>query len=219
MPDHPASDIPPSAVGESCPPMTGKRRQWLMFGLILLSVCWLGYVFIFVNGRPKPPPDAGRPSQRVVSVGDVAPDFTLLESHKSPAPPSITLSERLKDGPMLVIFYPGYQCQRCAEQLKELADARPEFEKAGMRVVAISPDAPLDTQEAIKSYGDAALDLLYDKDDRVAKAYGMVKTSGEHLHGAFIIARDGRITFAERGEHPFTDYELLLATARKLSTK
>jgi thiol-disulfide isomerase/thioredoxin len=73
-----------------------------------------------------------------LAVGQRAPDATLedLTGKKQ------KLSELYKSGPTFVVFYRGGWCPFCNLQLHDLAAAKADFDKRGIRLVAISVDKP-----------------------------------------------------------------------------
>src|SRR4051812_28482200 len=78
---------------------------------------------------------------RARKPGDKAPNFELPDAHGR----NFILAERLAQGPAVVVFYRGRWCPYCIAQLVELEKARPEFEKLGATLVAISPQKPQHT--------------------------------------------------------------------------
>lgn len=69
-----------------------------------------------------------------VKAGDTAPDFTLSSSDGT----KVTLSEAVKDAPVVLVFYRGYWCPFCIAQLRELLA---ESEKTRLFAVSIDPSA------------------------------------------------------------------------------
>jgi peroxiredoxin Q/BCP len=76
------------------------------------------------------------------SVGDTAPDFTIPHKRSEP----VTLSD-LRGRPVVVYFYPRADTPGCTTQACGVRDHRVDYERAGVRVLGISPD----TVEAIAS--------------------------------------------------------------------
>jgi peroxiredoxin len=77
-----------------------------------------------------------------LAVGQRAPDATLEDiSGKNQK-----LSDLYEAGPTFVVFYRGGWCPFCNLQLHDLAASKAEFDKRGVRLVAISVDKP--TEEA-----------------------------------------------------------------------
>jgi len=79
-----------------------------------------------------------------ITVGDMAPDFTLSDS----AGKKVTLSDAIKEAPVVLIFYRGYWCPFCAHQLSDLRDLLGKTDKARMYAVSIDPSGK--TNEMIK---------------------------------------------------------------------
>jgi peroxiredoxin len=60
--------------------------------------------------------------------------------------------------PMVVIFYLGYGCLHCAEQLQAFAPLARQFDEAGIELVAISTDSIEDLKKSIEAYQGAGAD-------------------------------------------------------------
>ena len=98
------------------------------------------------SSAPKPaatpvaqtsPVDSDAGSQAV--KGPSAPAWSLLDASGK----TVSLSQ-YKGRQVVVIFYEGYGCIRCMEQLKSFAKRAPEFAALGVDLVAISTDTPED---------------------------------------------------------------------------
>lgn len=147
-------------------------------------------------------------------VGDKAPDFTLPDALGG----DVTLSELLKEGPVVLVWYRGGWCPYCNIHLHALQQALPEFNKAGAELVAISPELP-DNSISTKDKNNLAFHVLSDVQNKVGKVYNVVYTlpdfiaarynktfdlmkyNGDDsnelpLSAAYVIAQDGTITFA-----------------------
>jgi peroxiredoxin/drug/metabolite transporter (DMT)-like permease len=148
-------------------------------------------------------------------VGQLAPGFTLPDALGRP----VTLAKLLEAGPVVLAFYRGQWCPYCDLQLRAYQQALPEIAALGARLVAISPQTPDESLSTAEKRG-LAFDVLSDRGNAVARAYGLVwKVTGEldrvqrgfgidlarangdganelPAPGLFVIDRDGRITFA-----------------------
>ena len=143
-----------------------------------------------------------------LSVGAIAPDFTLRDTHGTP----ITLSD-LRGAPVLIVFYPFAFSGICSGELCELRDNLSVFNAADVRVLAIS----CDTMFSLKAWTEQegfAFDLLSDfwPHGDVARAYGVFDDDGGlALRGSFLIDADGALAWSVvngRGERrKFTDYQ------------
>ena len=101
-----------------------------------------------------------------LKVGDKAPDFTLTGAGGQ----SITLSEALKRGPVVIAFYRGGWCPYCNIELQALHRSLPAFEKHNAQVIAITPQT-VDKSEAQLSENALGFPLLSDLNNDVMKAY------------------------------------------------
>lgn len=77
---------------------------------------------------------------KTLQVGDLAPQFTLLNQDNQP----ISLSD-FKGKKVLVYFYPKALTPGCTTQACGLRDAKSELEKLGVIILGISTDAPKKT--------------------------------------------------------------------------
>jgi peroxiredoxin len=101
-----------------------------------------------------------------LQVGDLAPDFTLLDALGKP----VTLSELLTNGPVVLTFYRGEWCPYCNIQLRHLQQALPSFESFNATLVAVSPQAPDHALSLSEKY-ELGFPVLSDLDQAVIRAY------------------------------------------------
>lgn len=125
-----------------------------------------------------------------MKVGDLAPDFTLSD-HSGHA---VTLSDVVKDGPVVLFFYPAAMTKGCTKESCHFRDLAAEFTALGAQRLGIS----MDTVERQAQFAQAnALDypLLADVGGTVASLYG-VKRRLDALRvkrTTFVIGADGVI--------------------------
>jgi peroxiredoxin Q/BCP len=102
----------------------------------------------------------------VLAEGDNAPDFSLSDQNGD----EVKLSD-LRGETVVLYFYPKANTSGCTVQACGVRDRRADYEKAGARVVGISPDEI----EAIDKFAgkyDLDFTLLADSDHAVAEKYG-----------------------------------------------
>jgi len=105
-------------------------------------------------------------AERALKVGDKAPAFTL----KDPNGNDVSSAGLLAQGPLVVSFYRGVWCPYCNLDLQALEEALPEFERRGTRLVAISPQTPVNSRKSVRQNA-LSFPILSDADNDVAAAF------------------------------------------------
>ena len=105
---------------------------------------------------------------KTISEGAQAPDFALPDQHGR----TVTLSERLAEGPVVLFFYPAAMTPGCTKEACHFRDLSTEFKELGAQRLGISTDAVSKQQEFAEQQ---VLDypLLSDEDGAVATSYGV----------------------------------------------
>lgn len=177
--------------------------------------------------------------ERAINVGDTAPDFTLPNA----AGESVTLSELLKDGPVVMIWYRGEWCPYCNIYLEDIQAHAQEFKDAGANVVAISPETP-DRGWTLQDKLDLDFHILSDEKSAIAQEYGVVYTLPEKIAGylqeafdiheknkddrnllplgaSYVISQDGVVTYAfiDPDYRKRAETEILLEEVKALPNK
>lgn len=101
-----------------------------------------------------------------LQVGDLVHDFSAKDLHDS----TFTLSEALKKGPVVVIFYRGQWCPVCNKHLSTLQDSLQLIYDKGATVIAISPEQ----SEFLKRTAEkthASFSLLYDEGYKISDLF------------------------------------------------
>lgn len=131
-----------------------------------------------------------------LQAGDKAPEFTL----KNQFDQDISLSESLKDGPVLVYFYPKASTPGCTVQACGLRDSKPELDNLAVTVLGISPD-PVKKLARFAEKQELNFSLLSDEDHAIADAFGVwgeKKFMGKIYDGihrlSFLVNQDGTIS-------------------------
>ena len=123
--------------------------------------------------------------------------------------------------PVLVIFYLGFDCLHCVEQLDAFAPKTDTFSKAGIDLVAISTGSQSGLGEALKAYRDGGDDIPFpiiaDESLDVFKAYRVYDDFEQTpLHGTFLVDAEGNVRWQDISYDPFTDVEFLIKESRRL---
>ncbi|CAG0973674.1 cytosolic tryparedoxin peroxidase, trypanosomatid typical 2-Cys peroxiredoxin [Anaerolineae bacterium] len=112
-------------------------------------------------------------THKKLSVGDQAPDFTLLDQSNR----SVQLSGLLEEGVVVLFFYPKDYSMGCTAEVCAFRDNFEAFRDAGAIVVGVSAD----TTESHQGFAERhrlPFILLSDPEDAVHKLYGVEKTLG-----------------------------------------
>ncbi len=121
---------------------------------------------------------------------DVAYDFTLKDQDGNDR----TLSRMVKEGPVVLFFYPAAMSPGCTKESCHFRDLEGEFESLGAQPVGISMDGT-DLQAQFAKKHSLDFPLLADVDGEVARRYG-VKRSLNLLkvkRATFIIDTDMKV--------------------------
>jgi len=165
--------------------------------------------------------------------GDAAPAFTARASLAGKAF-DFSLKESLKNGPVVVYFYPSAFTGGCNLQAHTFAVHHDQFAAAGATIVGVSLDSigRLNEFSADPQYCAGKIAVASDADGRIAKAYdlavrdavaGRKDTRGADIeHGSterttFVVTPDGRIAATVGGLTPVANVERALAAVQKLA--
>lgn len=124
-----------------------------------------------------------------IHVGDVAPDFELVDQHRQ----EIRLSSFRGDKAVLVVFYPFAFSGVCTGELSGLRDRLGDFETDDATLVTISCD-PVFTQRAFADRDGLFFPLLSDywPHGAVASAYGVFDDDAGHpSRSSFLVDKGG----------------------------
>ena len=126
-------------------------------------------------------------------VGELAPDFTLNDTHGTP----VTLSA-LRGQPVAVVFVPFAFSGTCTGEVCELRDNIATFDAAGVRLLVVSCD-PTHALRAWAEHEGYGFDLLSDfwPHGEAARAYGVFDdVRGFARRGSFLIDAEGRLAWS-----------------------
>lgn len=107
--------------------------------------------------------------EKALKVGDKAIDFTLINQKKE----SVTLSQELKKGPVILIWYRGGWCPYCNLTLQYLQRELPNFKKAGATLIALTPELP-DKSLSTTEKNELQFTVLSDIGNKVGEEYGLI---------------------------------------------
>ncbi|MGG8495825.1 peroxiredoxin-like family protein [Tenacibaculum sp. TC6] len=119
-------------------------------------------------------------SDNALKVGDTMLDFELPNAVGN----TISLSDKLAKGKVIISFYRGGWCPYCNLELRALQSLLPEFEKAGASLLAISPETP-DNSLNTSEKNQLTFEVLSDVGNVIAKKLGLVFQLPEDLRAIY----------------------------------
>src|ERR1700722_11788364 len=102
----------------------------------------------------------------MIEVGERAPEFTLPDETTKDR----SLTELLSTGAIVLYFYPADFTPGCTRQACVLRDLHTDIERAGLRVVGISPQSP-ESHAKFKAKHQLPFALLSDQQQTVPTQY------------------------------------------------
>ncbi len=127
----------------------------------------------------------------MLNPGEVAPAFSLTSDSGT----TVTLSELLAQGPLILYFYPADFTPVCTAEACMYRDAASELAAVGARVVGVSPQNAT-SKAAFKSKHGLNFLLLADPGNEVGKKYGAEGWFGLPFGKrrlTYLIGRDGKV--------------------------
>ena len=110
----------------------------------------------------------------------------------------------------LLVFYRGLHCPVCTKYLLELERLAPEFEKRGVRSVAISSDGSERAAKMAEKVKANLVSFAFDLPLPAARAWGLYLSAGrgeEPAHfnepGVFLVKPDGTLYYGSTQTMPF----------------
>lgn len=128
--------------------------------------------------------------QQPLDVGDQIPAIELKDQNDQ----LINVNNELKNGPIVVYFYPKDDTPGCTKEACRFRDTYEDFTSAGVKVFGVSGDSP----KSHKSFADKynlPFTLLSDKGNYIRKAFGVPSTIFGLIPGrvTYVIDTEGKI--------------------------
>jgi thioredoxin-dependent peroxiredoxin len=123
----------------------------------------------------------------MLTAGERAPEFTLPDETGTDR----SLTELLSFGAIVLYFYPADFTPGCTRQACVLRDLHEEVQRAGLRVVGISPQSP-ESHAKFRAKYNLPFVLLSDQHKAVIKMYGVNGPLGIGVRRASYLIDGGR---------------------------
>jgi len=151
----------------------------------------------------------------MLAIGARAPEFTLPDSDGQPT----SLSNLLRDGPLVLYFYPADFTPGCTREACQIRDLHSEIDAAGIRVAGVSPQSP-ESHRAFRDKYKLPFTLLADVDRFVIKMYGVQGPLGFGVRRAtFLIDQARNIQDEVIADFRIGEHEAFVRKAVALSVR
>jgi thioredoxin-dependent peroxiredoxin len=151
------------------------------------------------------------PAYATLQAGADAPDFTTLATLAG-KPFTFALADALKNGPVVLYFYPAAFTHGCTIEAHEFAEATDKFKAMGATVIGVSHDS-IDTLNKFSvSECRNKFAVASDPDKKISKAYDAVLLMTSYSsRTSYVIAPTGKILYAYSALNPDKHVENTMA--------
>jgi cytochrome c biogenesis protein CcmG/thiol:disulfide interchange protein DsbE len=136
--------------------------------------------------------------ERVVEVGDSAPDFSITADNGQ------TISAKQFGGKLLVLNFWATWCAPCIEELPSLDQFQRQFANSGVVVLGVSVDKDEKTYKRFLSRVNVAFLTARDPQNKINAEYGTFK-----FPESYIINSDGKVLMKIISSTNWTDEKML----------
>jgi peroxiredoxin len=137
------------------------------------------------------------PAAAALKHGDAAPDFTTQASLGGKEF-AFSLADALKQGPVVLYFYPAAFTHGCTIEAHEFAEATYDFKLQGATVIGVSHDPIATLNKFSVSECRSKFAVAADTDGSIMKSYDAVLTSALDVadRTSYVITPDHKILYA-----------------------
>lgn len=142
----------------------------------------------------------------------LAPDFSVQDAKQQ-----VVRLKQFSGKPTLVIFYLGFGCLHCVEQLHSFSPRAAEIRAVGIDIMAISTESVASLNTGLAKYSKP-LDIALHADPEMTafKAYRCFDDFEQQpLHGTFLIDAGGRVLWQDISYEPFMDVDFVLQESQR----
>lgn len=143
----------------------------------------------------------------------IAPEFDVQTATNNPFG-----SADIDGQATMVIFYLGFGCLHCVEQLHAFSPKMEEFSQAGINIVAISSETVESLNEGLADFGKPLhIPLHSDPQMGAFKSFRCYDDfESQPLHGTFLIDASGTVLWQDISYEPFMDVDFALVEGKRL---
>jgi peroxiredoxin/tetratricopeptide (TPR) repeat protein len=119
---------------------------------------------------------------------------------------------------ILLVFYLGRECLHCMNQLKAISEKHESWSQADTAVLAVSPNKPEETREALRTAKLQHIRFVSDPDRANAHRFSAYDDFEDmEIHATILIDKVGRIHWGSIGGEPFTDMNFLEKQLKRMN--
>jgi peroxiredoxin Q/BCP len=142
-----------------------------------------------------------------------APEFTLPDQNGH----DISLTSLLKDGPVILYFYPADFTPGCTREACSIRDLHREIGRAGLTVVGISPQSPESHRRFREKYS-LPFTLLSDENKEVIRMFGVDGPLGFWVQRVtYLIDQDRNIKGRVKAHFSIAEHEAFIRKAIEIT--
>jgi len=136
------------------------------------------------------------PAEAALNHGDQAPDFTA-EASLGGKEFTFVLAEALKQGPVVLYFYPAAFSHGCTIEAHDFAEATYDFKLQGATVIGVSHDSIATLNKFSVSECRSKFAVAADTDGKIMKAYDAVMIGALNVadRTSYVITPDLKILY------------------------
>ncbi|MEX0783894.1 MAG: redoxin domain-containing protein [Dehalococcoidia bacterium] len=137
-----------------------------------------------------------------LTVGERAPEFSLPAVDARGEQSTITLSEAIQNGPVMLIFYQDDGMPICTSELKVFAQEHGLLKDAGVQVYGINTNG-IGSHQKFQERDHFPFPLISDFYGEVVKTWGMWDPDeGKSKRGVVIVGEDGLVRYVQPHFNP-----------------
>jgi thioredoxin-dependent peroxiredoxin len=136
------------------------------------------------------------PATAALSIGTKAPEFTLQATQGGNVF-TFNLADALKNGPVVLYFYPAAFTKGCTIEAHDFADAIDQYKSLNATVIGVSHDSVATLQKFSVSECRSKFPVAADTDQSVMKSYDAILPQHPQYANrtSYVIAPDGTIVY------------------------
>ena len=156
------------------------------------------------------------PAAAALKIGDSAPDFTTQASMGGKVF-AFHLADALKQGPVVLYFYPAAFTKGCTIEAHAFAEAMDRFKALGATVIGVSHDNIETLNKFSVSECRSKFPVAADTDQKIMKAYDAILAKAPQFadRTSYVIAPDGKVIYEYTDLDPTHHVENTMAAVQK----